>query len=113
MDKDIAGDEARNRMCKNSGAASCYLPCPWCGRQPYVFQDGTMWCGNDDCQSRTATRMSGEAWNTRGPREFTKNEIWKMFRAIETYIDIEPDASQKQFLQKLSNKIRLWVGSKR
>ena len=70
-------------------------------------------CGNDDCQSRTATRMSGEAWNTRGPREFTKNEIWEMFRAIETYIDIEPDASQKQFLQKLSNKIRLWVGSKR
>ena len=35
MSKDKPESEARNRTCKNSGVANCYLlPCPFCGKQP-------------------------------------------------------------------------------
>lgn len=42
-----------------------YLPCPWCGSQPYEFMEGDVWCGNDKCQSRKRTRMTRDEWNTR------------------------------------------------
>lgn len=66
MSNDTAKSEARSRTCKNSGATCCsLLPCPWCGSDPYEFQDGKLWCSNDECQSRKESKITKNDWNKR------------------------------------------------
>ena len=125
MSDDTAKSEAQSRECKNSGAASCYLlPCPFCGFQPTQEPDGLVVCKKCLEKDIAIATPSHEEWNSRGPREFTREDLDKLFTAVERWIDdVTDDIEMSNFTWKdkvkvrekltaLSGKIRLWIGSR-
>lgn len=126
--------------CTNSLEAPCYLlPCPFCGNMPSKGKrkrhgevDECFWytieCRNPDCirceSAESTPDGAAEAWNRRGPREFTGVDTKNLFVAVERWIDVVTDDIEmsnfkwkekvelRENLKSLSNKIRLWIGSR-
>ena len=108
---------------KASGEGDCYLlPCPFCGGMHCgVFKEdefGPWQAGCHDCDvpGPASDTMEGacELWNNRGPREFTKEDIVNLFTCVEYQVDAQlKDIDKREYLKRLSDKVRLWIGAKR
>ena len=85
---------------------TCYLPCPWCGSQPYEFQNGDLWCGNDECPTRKRTKMTPEDWNN---QNFRRKSPWKDMKGNDIFLKLQIDTEKEALLlyEAVKRKFRL------